>query len=73
MSETEKLMPVDQRRLVLLLNEWEAEIQGWIHAADIAAIGDERDVAMRNRVRADTLRSCRAELKEIIQQNSFYS
>jgi hypothetical protein len=69
MSETGELQPVDQRRLVLLLNQWEAEIQGWMHAADIAAIGDESTVAMRNRVRADTLRSCRAELKGIIQQN----
>ena len=70
MSVTEKLQHVDQRQLVLLLNQWQAEIQGWIYAADIAAIGHENAVAMRNQVRADTLCSCLAELKEIIHHNS---
>ena len=58
-----------QPRLVLLLDRWEAEVQGWIHAADIAEIGDEKAVAMRNRVRADTIRECRKELLKICQQN----
>jgi hypothetical protein len=63
-------MPVDQRRLVLLLNQWEAEIQGWAHAADQASLGEEYTVAMRNRVRADTIRECRKELLKICQQNA---